>query len=388
MRVLVCLAVAALLVAGAAGASTADRPRARLLERPAGVFAGDPWVAQFELRRGGRPLAGARASFWTRSGSASRTFRARHVGRGRYRARVVFPAPGTWRIGVAALGTRLALGAATILPRPAEVEEPFAVAVAPDGRVAVADRAAGRVVLIGDGGATVAASGLTSPISVGFDTQGRLHVGDETSIYRVDSGALVRVAGNGARGYSGDGGPAAQAALGAPTGFAFDTAGRMFIAEYDGRIRVVGTDGRIATIAGNGTEGLSGDGGPALNAVVAAPHDLELLPDGTVIVADSHNFRIRRIDTGGTITTLASGFQAPVGVAAAADGTLLVADAGARSVYRLSANGATRTVVAGPLDVPNGVAVAPDGTIYVTEFEGRRVRRIDPRTGVMSTIAR
>ena len=368
------------------------------------MVAGDPWVAQFELRRDGRALAGARSSLWITSGSTSRAFRATHAGRGRYRARVAFPAAGTWRYGVAVLGTRIALGTATVLPRPDEVDEPFAVAVAPDGRVAIADRAAGQVVLVGAGGATVAASGMTSPISVGFDQRGALYAGDETSIYRVEAGGLARVAGNGTRGFSGDGGPATAAALGAPTAFAFDGAGRMFIAEYDGHIRRVGLDGVIETIAGNGTEGLAGDGGPARAAVLAAPHDLEIAPDGTVVVADSHNGRVRRIDAAGTITTLASGFQAPVGVAAEPAGTILVADAGANRVFRLSADGATRTVVAGDgglrsrgdggpatragLDVPNSVAVAPGGEIYVSEFEGRRVRRIDPRTGLISTIAR
>ena len=325
------------------------------------------------------------------------------MGRGRYRARVVFPTAATWRYGVAVLGTRIALGTTTILPAPAEVVEPFAVAVAPDGRVAIADRQAGRVLLVGDAGATVAASGLNSPLSVGFDPRGSLYVGDETSIFRVEPGGLVRVVGNGTRGFSGDGGPAATAALGAPTAFSFDRAGRMYIAEYDGRIRLVGLDGVIETIAGNGTEGLAGDGGPAREAVLAAPHDLELAADGSVVVADSHNGRIRRIDPSGTITTVASGFQAPVGVAAAPDGTILVADGDVNRVFRLSADGATRTVVAGDggtissgdgglatragLAGPTAVAVAQNGEIYVSEFEGRRVRRIDAR-GFISTIAR
>jgi sugar lactone lactonase YvrE len=129
-----------------------------------------------------------------------------------------------------------------------------------------------------------------------------------------------------------------------------------------------------------------------------------VLPDGTVIVADSHNGRIRRIDTAGVITTLASGFQAAVSVAAAPDGSLVVADAGTNRVYRLAANGGSRAVVAGTgsptsggdggpatraaLHAPNGVAVAPDGGIYITEFEGRRVRKVDARTGVISTLAR
>jgi outer membrane protein assembly factor BamB len=396
------LIVGLLTIAGAATA--ADRLSVRLEARPLGLAAGDPWRATFELRRAGRPLRGARPRLWIRRGTTVRSFAAVEARRGVYRARVTFPAPGSWRYGVALGAQRLSLGSTTVGPRPAAVARPIAVAVSQDGRVAIADRDGNRVLILDSAGESAVATSLASPISVGFDRASALFVGDDYSIYGVESGgSRTRVAGNGSRGYSGDGGPATVASLGGPTGFAFEPAGGFVISEYDGHVRRVRADGTIETIAGNGTEGYAGDGGPARNALIAAPHDIEALADGSLILADSHNGRIRRIDPAGTITTVASGLAAPVSVAAAPDGTLVVAEAGLNRIVRLSLDG-RRTVVAGTgaprstgdggpaaratLNVPSGVAVAGNGTLYVTEFEGRRVRRIDARTGRISTVAR
>jgi len=403
MRLSAAVLIASVLAVGGV-ATAADRLSARLQARPLGLAAGDAWTARFELRRGGGRLHGVHPVFWIRSGAVVRNFRAVETGRGLYRTRVTFPAAGVWRYGVDVVKRRLPLGSAMVGPRPAGVARPIAVAVASDGRLAIADRDGGRVVVLSPDGETTIAATLASPISVGFDRVGTLFVGDDYSLYRLESNRPpARVAGNGTRGFSGDGGPATLAALGGPTGFAFEPSGGLVISEYDGHVRRVRPDGTIETIAGNGTEGFAGDGGPARNALIAAPHDIETLDDGSLILADSHNGRIRRVDPGGTITTMASGFSAPVSVAAAPDGTIVVADAGQNRIFRLSSSGG-RTVVAGTgvpgstgdggpaaratLNVPSGVAVARDGTLYVSEFEGRRVRRIDGRTGQITTVAR
>ena len=95
-------------------------------------------------------------------------------------------------------------------------------------------------------------------------------------------------------------------------------------------MRIVTPDGRIDTLAGIGGEGYSGDGGPARAAAFGAPHGLDVLPDGTVLVADSHNAVIRRIDgTTRVVTTVARGFRAPVAIHALPDGSYYVVDAGA-----------------------------------------------------------
>ncbi|HEU4942425.1 MAG TPA: hypothetical protein VFT18_04115, partial [Gaiellaceae bacterium] len=171
--------------------------------------------------------------------------------------------------------------------------------------------------------------------------------------------------------------------------FAFDAAGNLYIAEYDNGVRLVTPDGRIDTLAGIGREGYSGDGGPARAAAFGAPHGLDVLPDGTVIVADSHNGVLRRID-GATriVTTIARGFSAPVGVDARADGSIYVADAQLDHIVRLAADG-SRTQLGRGLLTPSSVVVDRAGRfVYASEFDGRRITRIDARTGRTTALVR
>src|SRR6185437_15870125 len=120
------------------------------------------------------------------------------------------------------------------------------------------------------------------------------------------------VAGNGTAGFSGDDGPATQAMLSQPFAVAVASDGSVFIADTDNhRIRRVGPDGIITTVAGNGTSGFSGDGGPALQATLG-PVGVAVAADGTVYVAETEigvstigNNRVRRIRPDGIITTVA-----------------------------------------------------------------------------------
>jgi serine/threonine-protein kinase len=197
------------------------------------------------------------------------------------------------------------------------------------------------------------------------------------------------VAGNGTRGLAGDGGPATAAQLGGHGDFGFDAAGNLYISEYDNGVRIVRPDGRIDTLAGIGREGYSGDGGPARAAAFGAPHGLDVLPDGTVLVADSHNGVIRRID-GATriVTTVARGFGAPVGIDARTDGSFLVADASLDHVVRVASDG-SRTTLGRGLRTPSSVVSDRAGSlVYVSEYDGRAVRRIDIRTGRMTFVVR
>ena len=154
-------------------------------------------------------------------------------------------------------------------------------------------------------------------------------------------------------------------------------------------MRIVTPGGRIDTLGGIGREGYSGDGGPARLAAFGAPHGLDVLPDGTVIVADSHNGVIRRID-GPTriVTTVARGFTAPVGVDARPDGSIYVADARLDHIVRLGADGA-RTTLGSGFETPSSVVVDRAGRyVYVSEFDGRRISRIDSRTGRVTAMVR
>src|SRR5581483_8617362 len=121
-------------------------------------------------------------------------------------------------------------------------------------------------------------------------------------------GIISTVAGNGTAGYFGDGGPATSASLSAPTGITVDPAGNLYIADYaNSRIRRVdASSGIISTVAGNGFSGFGGDGGPATGALLAKPEDIAVDANGSLYIADSGNFRIRKVDAAsGIISTVA-----------------------------------------------------------------------------------
>ena len=380
----IAIVFAALVAAVVATAGVADRPGARLNGKVPALSAGSPWNVQFTLLRRGRPLAGATPRFWIRGGNVSRSFASRGLGRGRYRARVVFPAAGSYRFGVSIEEFSVRLGSATVQPG---LRRPIGVAVGPDGGVYVADGLGTTVVRIDPQTKkrTVAASGLQHPVYLTFDAEGRMLVVDELNrIYRIDAaGAKTLVAGTGQRAHTGDGGPAAAAALGGAGGLDVDRNGNLVVAEYDGWIRVIRTNGTIGSLAGNGTEGYSGDGGPAAQAVVRHPHDVAVLTDGSLVVADSHNNALRRIGADGRIATVATGVGAPVGVAPMPGGGFVIAD-GNGPIIHVRAGGATSTVAS--LDTPFGIATSTQGDIYVTELETHRVKRVDSETGKVTTL--
>lgn len=379
----------ALAVASAVSAAPAERLSARLTTPPLGVTAGRPWTAAVSIRSGRRPFAG-RASLLATGTLGRRAVAARRVRAGLFRARIVFPGGGRWVLSVRAGGRTVRVaaldvrGAGPRIPRPhgVEIAEAHGDLIVPD-----LDGTSFYEVNLRTLARRVVGRGFDHPIFLNFGPGGFLYVADATRIYRFEpDGSKTPIAGNGTRGQAGDGGAATSAQLGGPGDFGFDAAGNLYIAEYDNGVRIVTPDGRIDTLAGTGREGYSGDGGPARNAAFAAPHALDVLPDGTLLVADSHNGVIRRID-GRTriVTTVATGFSAPVGIEARADGSFYVADGNLDHVVRVAPDG-SRTSLGHGLRVPVSVAVDRPGNVYVSEFEGRSVRRIDARTGRMTRI--
>ncbi|HXB73211.1 MAG TPA: hypothetical protein VNY05_33550 [Candidatus Acidoferrales bacterium] len=141
---------------------------------------------------------------------------------------------------------------------------------------------------------------LNRPSGVAVDVAGNLYIADSGN-YRVQKvtpfGAVVTtIAGNGSPGYSGDGGPATSASIGAPHGLAVDSAGNLYISDLGNNVvRKVVPDGTITTVAGNGTRGFSGDGGPATNASLAGPYGVAVDSAGNLYIADSDNNRIRKV---------------------------------------------------------------------------------------------
>jgi uncharacterized protein YjiK len=149
----------------------------------------------------------------------------------------------------------------------------------------------------GDGGPAVDAQ-LNEPIAVAIDTSGNLYIADADNarIRKVDiAGNISTVAGDGFHGYSGDGGPAVDARISYPEGIAVDSVGNLYITDAT-RIRKVDTIGNISTVAGNGTEGYSGDGGPAVDAQLTYPEGVAVDTSGNIYILDTENFRVRMIN--------------------------------------------------------------------------------------------
>ncbi|MDE2179981.1 MAG: tandem-95 repeat protein [candidate division NC10 bacterium] len=271
----------------------------------------------------------------------------------------------------------------------------------------------------GDGGPATQAR-LQGPFDVAVAPDSSLYVADTDNhrIRRVGpDGIITTVAGTGVQGFSGDGGPATQAALFYPIGVAVAFDGSLYIADtYNNRIRRVGPDGIITTVAGTGVQGFSGDGGSATQAMFNYPYRVAVGPDGSLYIADSNNERIRRVGPDGIITTVAGtgvqGFsgdggsatqarlQGPFGVAVAPDGSLYIADSNNERIRRVGPDGIITTVAGGGtppdglgdggsatqarLQGPFGVAVAPDGSLYIAAHY--RIRRVGP-DGIIATVA-
>jgi DNA-binding beta-propeller fold protein YncE len=176
-----------------------------------------------------------------------------------------------------------------------------------DHRVRVLDLATGAIATFagtgdarhdGDGGAATRA-GIFGARAVAFAPDGALYVMERqgSSIRRVRNGIIETVAGTGARGYAGDGGDARQAVFNAPKEMAVDRDGNIFVVDTENHaIRCIdAATWVVATIAGNGTPGAHGDGGPATQAGLARPHGAPVGPDGAVYIGDSENHHVRKL---------------------------------------------------------------------------------------------
>ncbi|MBN1482472.1 hypothetical protein EH223_10545 [candidate division KSB1 bacterium] len=245
-------------------------------------------------------------------------------------------------------------------------------------------------------------------------------------------GIITTVAGNGISGFNGDGGLANEASLRSPYDTAIGPDGSLFIVDtWNQRVRKVEPYGVIKTIAGNGTSGFDGDGGPAVQAKLSYPKGIAVGPDGSIYIADTGNDRIRRVDPNGIITTIAGSgnpsgprgdggpateakLRVPEGVDIASDGSLYIADTqhdgGIQGLIRRVGPDGIITTVAGfvrtggsyyrdgvpatsvYIDLPRDVAVGPDGCFYFSTVgawstdDYSYVRRVGS-DGIISTAA-
>ena len=217
----------------------------------------------------------------------------------------------------------------------------------------------------GDGAAASAAQ-LSYPTAVSVDGSGNLYIADSNNhrIRMVSGGTITTVAGDGEQLFSGDGGPATSAGLDTPSGVVADSSvpGRFYISDtHNERVRMVDASGTISTLAGNGTKGFGGDGAAAA-ATLARPRGLTVDASGTLILVDSDNNRMRSI-AAGNISTLAGdgeqGFAGDSGAATSAvldTPTAVASSAAGVLAFTDTHNQRTRTVVSGAVNTVAGIA--------------------------------
>ena len=321
----------------------------------------------------------------------------------------------------------------------AQLSEPFGVAVDGSGNLYIVERTNHRIRKVspsglittvvgtgsagysGDGGPATCAQ-LNSPFGVAVDVSGNLYIADfgNCCVRKVSpSGIITTVAGIGYCGYSGDGGPATSAELNRIVDVAVDGIGNLYIADRDNhRIRKVDTSGIITTVAGTGTYGFSGDGGPATSAQVNTPYCIAVDGVGNLYISDSNNHRIRKVNTSGVITTVAgiggagyySGDGGPAtsaqlgntySVLVDGSGNLYIDDFDNCSIRKVDTSGIITTIAGtgtcgyngdgGPatsaqLYYPFGLALDGSGSLYIGDSYNNRIRKVNP-SGIINPVA-
>ncbi len=277
----------------------------------------------------------------------------------------------------------------------------------------------------GDGGPAKAAL-LNGPFDVAFDAAGNLYFSDTFNhrIRRVDaeSGVITTLAGDGAAGYAGDGGPATKASLNEPYGILIDRAGNIFLADrLNRRVRRIDASGIITTLAGTGEAAYGGDGGPAVRAGLAEPNGLAFdRAERHLYIADVADHRVRIVDlASGTIATFAgtgkaehsgdggeardAGVFGARAVKLAADGTVYILERQGSSLRAVDPATGIITTIAGTgargyggdggpalaavFDAPKEMAIDRDGSLLIVDTENHAIRRIDRATGIVTPVA-
>jgi streptogramin lyase len=343
-------ALSAGLVAVAATASAAPGLRLSLLRGPGQPTAGRAVTVIL------RATARAKVEVWITGASVRRSFRARAMPHGRYRASVVFPKAGRWTFGARAGGTRVRLGSVRVRPRavPLTFAWPTSVDVEPDGSLLVVENSNGRVVRIDPAtGMTALVATVAHAYAVAHSSSGAIYLAAGNSLLRLDgSGRTTAVAQA-----AGDIGPIAVAANG---DVYYATATEVF--------RV----GVPAPIVGQ----LSG------------PHGLAVLNDGGLLVSDTGHARVERVDLATGKAETWGDLVDPRGIAITPDRTAYVVDASIHRVVRLRIDGKRLGLVTHVFYDPYAVGAARDGSLYVVDTAAvGRLYRVAPH-GTTTAVSR
>lgn len=272
----------------------------------------------------------------------------------------------------------------------------------------------------GDGGAATAAQ-VNTPYGIATDAAGNVYFTDcnNNRIRKINTAGIIStIAGRGVPGYTGDGGPATAAELLAPRGIAVDGGGNVYFSDYaNQRVRKITPAGIISTVAGDGTVGFGGDGGPATAAKLNYAWGVAVDGSGNLYIADQNNCRIRKVNTSGIISTIAGTgscfiggdggpataalVQFPVGVACDGSGNVYIADYGNNRIRKIDPSGIISTIAGSPvygfsgdggpstasqLYYPMAVAVDGANNVYISDVNNYRIRKINA-SGVISTLA-
>ena len=381
-------ALAALLLAAVGSAAPEKSPRVSLTARPSTLVAGRPWTAVLAVR-GSQP---ARVALTATLGHRRVVTTARKWRRGRYRARLVFPAPGRWRLAAKIGRTRVPLGAVAVRAAtrsPLVLVAPTEAVLEPNGSLLVAESGQSRLARIDPTtGRDALVTRIVQPYGLVLTPSGVLYSTSESRVVRVESGGSTTTIADAGE----DVGP-----------LALDPSGNLYFSTVSRIFRIDGGTGAVTHYAGTGIRGGGGDGGPALAAEIDAPHGLVVGPDGALYVADTGNQRVRRIDPATRVITAFAAATGPAGLAFGPTGALYVAERDGQRVSRIDPTGA-KTVVAGTgvrggrgdggpaaaaqVDEPFDVVPAPGGELFIVESgEAGGIRHIDA-SGVIRTIRR
>jgi uncharacterized protein (TIGR03437 family) len=273
---------------------------------------------------------------------------------------------------------------------------------------------------LGDGGPATAPATM-NPWDVAADNAGNFYFTDSGNmrVRKVDaSGNISTVAGGGANN-PGDGGPAINAQLANPVGLAIDSSGNLYFTDMGtNRVRKVSTSGIITTIAGNGGKGFSGDGLQATSATLNGPRGVTVDSAGNIYIVDALNVRVRKVNTAGIISTVAGNGQAgatqevvaatntslntPWSVKADGAGNIYISDLQNIRVYKVNPSGIIATFAGtgtagfsgdgGPatsaqFDGPTGLAMDAAGSLYISDTVGNRLRKVEPGAALPPTIS-